>query len=140
MKMRFILIFAAVAFLCSVVLNVRSSMVQTNQTKLAQGKWGGTDVSMTVGEASADLQFACAEGEITGPIEIKKDNSFKADGTYSRRGPGPVREGDAGKPAEYIGHLSGDQLTLKIVLKSDNTAIGEFVLQKGRSVRIHRCL
>jgi hypothetical protein len=114
-------------------------MAQVKRKDLARGVWGGQDVMMTVGSSSAQLDFACGSGEIAGPITLTKDNSFKADGTYSRRGPGPTRQSDAGKPATYIGRLSGSRLTLKIILKSDNSEIGEFVLEKGKSVRIHRC-
>jgi len=139
MSVRPIFIFGMTAFISLFALNAHNCMSQSKSKTLAQGKWGGPDVSMTVGESSAELQFACGDGEITGSIELDKNNRFKTDGTYSRRGPGPIREGDHGRPAEYIGHLSGDRLTLKIILKIDNSEIGEYVLDKGKSVRIHRC-
>lgn len=120
------------------VLEVNYCMAQTKKQTLSRGTWGGKDISMAVEASSAQLEFACATGEIAGPI-ILKGNSFKLDGTYSRRGPGPTRVGDAGRPAEYIGHLSGNILTLKVILKTDGTMIGEFVLEKGKLVRIHRC-
>jgi hypothetical protein len=138
MKTRYIVIFVAIGCIFFGVL-LESDMSQTNENVLSQGNWGGTDVLMSVGASKAELQFACADGEIAGQILLSKDNTFKVDGIYSRRGPGPTREGDHGRPAQYIGHLSGDRLTLKVVLKSDDSVIGEFVLEKGKSVRIRRC-
>lgn len=116
-------------------------MVKTQTTDVAPGQWGGTGISLTVGSDSSQIGYDCANGEITERLKIDRSGNFNAGGVFIRRTPGPEREDQppARQPARYTGHVSGDNMTLKVTLTSDGTQIGEFQLERGKTGRLHRC-
>src|SRR5262245_51610543 len=95
--------------------------------RVAAGSCGGVHIGLTVGEKDASIEMDCAHGTIDGTIAPDKHGRFEVAGRYVRERPGPIRLGDdtSGQPVRYRGEMSGDKLTLTIVLE-DETTVGPF--------------
>ena len=108
--------------------------------RIAAGSWGGLHIGLTVGEKDARIEMDCAHGTIDGAIAPDKQGHFDVAGRYVRERPGPIRLGQdtSGQPARYRGEMSGDKLTLTIVLE-DETTVGPFELTRGGRTRIMKC-
>jgi hypothetical protein len=108
---------------------------------LPEGTWGGTGIRMTVNADSASVQLDCADGETTERILADRNGNFSAAGKFRRQRPGPVRPNEP-PPADvrFIGKVSGNKMSLRIILDSDGSVYGEYNLEKGRNGRIVRCL
>ncbi len=106
------------------------------------GTWGGRSVNLEVTEGGARVEYDCAHGTISGPIEPDKNGRFEVRGTHAIERPGPVREGqeDAGRPALYAGSVDDKTMTLTVTLSDTNEAVGTFTLTHGKRSRIVKCL
>ena len=128
----------AVLFLlmiCGVVL-VYSRMVE----RIPRGEWGGTHISMNVGEQSATIEYDCAHGEIPGPLNIDGEGKFELAGTFTPERGGPVRadETSRAQPATYSGTISGSKMTLTMKVKGSDDA-ETFTLEKGKPADLFKC-
>ena len=119
----------------------RHKMIKAQTTDVAPGQWGGTGISLTISPDSSQIGYDCANGEITEKLKVDRSSNFSARGVFIARTPGPEREDQppVRQPARYTGHISGDNMTLKVTLASDGTQIGEFHLERGKTGRLHRC-
>ena len=120
------------------------NQTQTNSTPASQrkitGQWGGQGISMEVTDSGASLDFDCASGTISEPIELDGSSKFSAKGLFARHHPGPTREAEnEGQPAIYSGVLDGENMTLTITLKQNSENVGSFTLAHGKVGRIRRC-
>lgn len=134
-KFRYSLAVMLLIVLCGVGL-VYSRMVQG----IPRGEWGGTHISMNVGEQSAKLEFDCAHGEIAGPLNVDAEGKFELPGTFSPERGGPVRadETERAQPATYSGTIKGKMMTLTLKIKgSDETET--FTLEKGKPADLFKC-
>jgi hypothetical protein len=121
--------------LCAVVL-VYSRMME----RIPRGEWGGTHISMDVGERSATIEYDCAHGEIPGPLNIAADGKFELPGTFTPERGGPVRadETQQAQSATYSGTIKGNQMSLTLKIKgSDETET--FTLEKGKPADLFKC-
>jgi hypothetical protein len=120
---------------------MNNSNAPSTGTILQDGTWGGTGIIMTVEKGSVHIEYDCASGEIPQALTLNENGEFKADGFHIGRRPGPTREDDPPKriPATYIGKISGNIMTLKVTLTGDGSEIGEFSLERGKNVRLHKC-
>lgn len=134
-KFRYSLAIICVVTLCGVGL-VYSRMMQ----RIPRGEWGGTHISMNVGEQSATIEFDCAHGEISGPLTIDGEGKFELRGTFTRERGGPVRADETGKkePAIYSGKITGNKMTLTMKL-SDSNESETFTLEKGKEAELFKC-
>ena len=116
--------------------------INIQQKEVPTGQWGGTGINLIVGGDSSEIGYDCASGEITEKLKIDGSGNFRASGVHIRRRPGPEREDDppARQPATYTGHVSGDTMSLKVVLSADGTTIGNYQLERGKIGRLRRCL
>ena len=121
--------------LCAVVL-VYSRMMD----RIPTGEWGGTHISMNVGERSAKIEYDCAQGEILGPLSIDGDGKFNLRGTFTRERGGPVRADETPKaePAMYSGTIAGNKMTLTMKL-SESDDSETFTLEKGKPGDLFKC-
>lgn len=112
------------------------------QHKQLLGVWGGEGISVVVEGSTATVTFDCAHGSITEAMVPDNDGKFEVNGTFVREQGGPVRKDGnrQGSPAKYSGVVNGDTLTLGITLTQTNEQLGSFVLTRGKSGRIRRCL
>jgi hypothetical protein len=120
---------------CAVVL-VYSRMIE----RIPRGEWGGTHISMDVGERSATIEYDCAHGEIPGPLNIDADGKFELPGTFTPERGGPVRadETSRAQQATYSGTINGNKMTLSLKLKGSDDA-ETFTLEKGKPADLFKC-
>jgi hypothetical protein len=122
-------------------LNKRRTMTNQTRTAVAKGSWAGNGIKLEIGDASSSLQFACAEGAIAEKLFQDANGDFSATGTFTRRTPGPQREGGvAAQNASFVGRIAGRSMTMKIVLTESKTSVGEFTLELDKRVRLQKCL
>ena len=121
--------------LCAVVL-VYSRMMD----HIPKGEWGGSHISMNVGERSATIEYDCARGEILGPLSVDGEGKFHLHGTFTRERGGPVRANDSskGESAAYSGTITGNRMTLTMKL-SDSDQSETFTLEKGKEAELFKC-
>ena len=120
---------------------VKPTMKQSKRTPVSQGDWGGTGIRLVVEPKTTTIEYDCATGEITEILTIDQHGNFAAKGFHAREMGGPFRENapDNRQPAHYIGKISGNQMTLKVTLDDKDTSIGDFQLELGKNVRLHKC-
>ncbi len=108
---------------------------------LAEGAWGGADVSLEVTPDGGRLEFDCAHGSLSRPVVPDADGRFDVPGVYTVEGPGPARpENEAGAPARYVGRISdGNTMTLSVRPNGSDAEIGPFTLTRGVRARITKC-
>jgi hypothetical protein len=102
--------------------------------------WGGEHVALEVTFEGSNLEFDCATGAITKPVQLDSPGKFKVAGTFTREHPGPVmRDGNAPTVAIYSGDLQGNTLKLNITAGPQNESAGDYVLRRGNSGRVMKC-
>jgi hypothetical protein len=108
--------------------------------RIPRGEWGGTHISMNVGERSATIEYDCAHGEIPAPLTIDGDGKFELRGTFTPERGGPVRadETQRAQAAIYSGTIDGNTMSLTLkVAGSDETE--DFKLEKGKPGKLVKC-
>ncbi len=136
------LIWASIASVLMVTFSsTQSSTRGRKHYRLAQGTWGGTHVTVTVGESSATIEFDCAHGQIDGPLVTDRRGRFDLKGTYSPEHGGPVRDNEqsTGQPVRYTGWTDGKKMTLTVTLSGQKETFGAFNLTRGVEGRIFKC-
>lgn len=114
-----------------------------NQVKLLPtGIWGGSGVLIRVEKSKIGIEYACANGEITGPLKIDRNGNFTAEGVHIQPRPGPLRANEKGnrQPARFEGKISGKNMRLRVILIKTNELIGDFELAQDVMPRIRRCM
>jgi hypothetical protein len=113
----------------------------TGPSAIDSGLWGGDHVTLMVGEGKAHFEFDCAHGDI--PAALTADHGeIAASGTFVREHGGPIRvdEVQDAHPAVYSGSVSGARMQLSIRLTDSADVVGPFVLTRGASGRVVKCL
>ena len=88
----------------------------------------------------ATLEFDCASGTITKPVQLDAQGNFKITGTFIREHPGPVmRDGPPPAPATYTGSIQNGTMKLSIASGPQNESQGEYVLVQGKPGRVMKC-
>jgi hypothetical protein len=121
----------------------KAGTTQMNQTKaVPTSVWGANGIRLTIGDTKVTVEYACADGEITGRLRIDGRGNFRVDGVHARVRPGPVREGASPEshPARFEGRISGKSMTLKVTLIETKEVVGNFELTRDSTPRLHRCL
>ena len=118
--------------------------VNSNQTKLypvTSGSWGGQSIHFEIAKTGVRIEFDCADGEIPSELKADKQGRFRAEGTLTGRGAGPVRRDSLPQPmpALYEGTVKGNLMTLKVTLTKTNESAGEFTVELGKTPSLHRC-
>jgi hypothetical protein len=113
-----------------------------NGRALENGVWGGQGVSLEIKDGSAEIEYDCAHGTISGKIVPDRAGNFVVKGFHSREHGGPVREEEtrAGEPVTYEGSVSGETMTLKVTEDKSKADIGNYTLTRGKSGRLRKCL
>src|SRR5262245_8455968 len=113
----------------------------TDPSVVGSGTWGGDHVTLTVGNSNAHFEFDCAHGEIPGVLTAP-GGAIASSGTFVREHGSPIRvdEVQDAHPAFYSGNISGTRMQLSIRLTDSGDVMGPFVLTRGASGRIVKCL
>ena len=121
--------------------NENKNMNQENLTAVPESEWGANGIGLQVKEKVVNIQYACADGEISQKLMINSDGAFSVDGFHMalRGGPTRVDSPPRRQPAHYEGKISGDTMKLKVTLKETGEEIADFTLEKGKNPVIRRC-
>ncbi|MBM3906703.1 MAG: hypothetical protein FJ363_01365 [Gemmatimonadetes bacterium] len=109
---------------------------------LILGEWGGDHAGLVATADSGTMEYDCAVGRITQALRPQADGTVLAVGTHTPGRGGPIRVDEVlpRRPARYSGRVSGDRLTLTVVMTDSNVTVGTFDLVRGRSARVFKCL
>ena len=108
---------------------------------MANGKWGGQHIQMSIANGAAQIEYDCATGTISGPLKLDSRGRFELRGIHHVEHGGPVRddENQKGEPAKYSGWTDGKKMTLTVTLVNAKTEIGTFQLTRGSEGRVFKC-
>ena len=114
----------------------------TTPSRPPVGSWGGDHISLTVTDAGGHAEFDCAHGDIPNPWVVDSRQTFTVRGTYVRDRGGPVLIGEPpdSHPANYVGSVTADTMTLTVELTDTKDVIGTFTLFRGAPARVVKCL
>jgi hypothetical protein len=130
----------SIVVLCLLVFCAAALVYSRMMTRIPRGEWGGTHISMNVGERSATIEYDCAHGSIEGPLATDSEGKFQLRGTFTPERGGPIRADESARsqPATYTGEISGNKMKLTLkVADSDETET--FELEKGKTARLVKC-
>jgi len=130
LSVRTVGVFAFVAAACG---------TPSNPSLMPTGLWGGDHIALTVENTSAHVELDCAHGDI--PIRLP-DAAFTVAGTFVREHGGPIRVDETleSHPALYVASMSAGVMTLTIRLGDSGELVGTFMLTRGSSGRVFKCL
>lgn len=110
--------------------------------KMITGTWGGDRMNLIMTATGGTIRMDCATGTIKGKVIPDAKGQFTAKGTFDAQRGGPVRAEDfkaGGKPATFRGQMVGDTIKLSVT-QGDGSTPQNYVLIKGKSERLVRCL
>lgn len=104
------------------------------------GAWGAAHAALTLTDTGGSIEYDCAHGALRSPVRPDAAGRFAIDGVHVREHGGPVRIGEVpdSLPARYLGRVSGDRMTLRVLVGPDT--LGPFELRRGAEPRLVRCL
>ena len=116
--------------------------LEANAPMLVTGDWGGQHLGLVATSAGADLEYDCATGRITQPIQPNSSGRFSVLGEHYPGHGGPIRidEAQVQRPARFDGVIRGDTMTLTVTLTDTEESLGSFTLRYGRSPFVFKCL
>ncbi len=123
------------------LLGVSTSLGARKMQRLDNGTWGGQHIRIEINNATADVEYDCASGEISGPFTVDRQGNFSWRGLFFRSRPGPTRidEKQSRQAAIYSGSIKGDIMTLTVKLEPNGALIDSFTLKRGSPGRVFKC-
>jgi hypothetical protein len=122
-----------------VVIFLISCAGAADMQRIPTGVWGGEHINIEVAEKSASIEYDCAHGLIDGPLVVDANGRFSLRGTHTPERGGPIHADgqQQSHPANYLGSISGNKMTLTLKLKGaeDET----FTLEKGKQGDLFKC-
>jgi hypothetical protein len=131
-----------VFLIAAVLLTAAGPCAKDLAGPVAPSEWGGEHIGLTVSATGATIEYDCASGTIDQPISAGSNGNFVANGTHTRGHGGPVREDEIPDrhPARYEGWTDGETMRLNVTLTDTGEKLGSFMLIRGQSPRVFRCL
>jgi hypothetical protein len=122
--------------------NAQNSTPTMTERRDLRGQWGGADISMTIADDGTQIEFGCAHGHIDEQINPNSEGKFSVKGTYAREHGGPLRgdETQDQQDATYKGTVNGQKMSLSVSLTEGNVDVGTFMLERGKTGRVHKCM
>ena len=104
------------------------------------GEWGGQHVGLSLTPAGGTLEYDCAAGTMMGPLMMKRDSTFIAEGTHTPGWGGPEIDGQVlpSYRVRYSGSVRGDTMSLQGRVEN-GVLLGPFTLGRGAEPIITRC-
>lgn len=116
----------------------------------AVGVWGGPHVLLKITNVvdgvlpagTGTVEFDCAHGSISLPVEPNKSGRFDVAGSYVQEHGGPIRADQplTAKPAHYFGEINGNRMTLSVARTDSAWSVGPFSLERGVAGSVFKCL
>lgn len=120
----------------------KATNMPENNSTIPVGVWGGQHIRLQVTERGAEIEYDCAHGTIEQSIVLDSEGRFDVKGKHAAQHAGPVRrdeEESGGRPARYTGRISGDTMTLTVILTDKSETVGTFTLNRGSQGRVFKC-
>jgi hypothetical protein len=117
-----------------------TSSVRSNDGSPITGPWGGVHAGLVLTPTNGTISYDCAHGGLGAPVVPDDGGRFDVGGVHVREHGGPVRIGEVpdSLPARYVGQVSGDRMTLRVIVGPDT--LGPFELQRDVAPQLFRCL
>ena len=118
----------------------QSGTPTTSGGQKLSGLWGGLHVSLEISDQGSTLEFDCATGLISEPILLDSAGRFDVTGSYTRQGPGPIRQGvQRDARATYSGSVTGETMQLKVRLEGSSEPVFDLSLTRGKQGKVTKC-
>ena len=102
-------------------------------------RWGGDGIMLTLEQNWASMAFGCARASVPGGLKPARNGKFNIRGTYF---PGTAIQSSE-KPKSLTirveGRLDGKHMALKITNIDNGTVIGNYILERGKAVKLSIC-
>jgi hypothetical protein len=126
----------ALVMTCAFLVSCHESPVVPSGELLANGRWIGENVCLTVTDTGCTLVAGCGEGAFSRPI-IRTNGTFEVDGTY-RVQIGPMSLEPA--PAHFTGSVAGSMLILTVVPSGSSPAATHSMTRAGPGTCVNPCV
>ena len=109
--------------------------------RVEPGVWGAAHARLHVTDGGGEIEYDCAHGTLTEPLELDGQGHFSVSGTHVHKGPGPIRVGFMPAPqrAIFSGSVVGQTMTLTVTLPDEQANVGKFTLLQGSEGRLWKC-
>jgi hypothetical protein len=107
-----------------------------------EGLWGAEHLELIADNEGALLEYDCAVGTIDSALILDANGEFDLIGTHTPGG-GPVNLNEPppnARPARFQGRIQGKRLELTITLTDTGDVMGPFLLVRGESGLLYKCL
>ena len=104
------------------------------------GAWRGPHASLLLTDSAGSIEYDCGHGALHSPLQPDAEGRFTVAGAHVREHGGPVRDGEVPDsiPAQYVGQVRGDLITLRVLVASDT--LGPFALRRDGAPQVIKCL
>ena len=104
------------------------------------GAWGGPHAALVLADSGGTIQYDCAHGRLHAPLRPDGAGHFVVAGVHVREHGGPTRVDEVADsvPAQYVGDVAGDRMTLRVFAGLDT--LGPFALVRDAAPQLVRCL
>ena len=80
------------------------------------------------------------KSQISEPILLDSAGRFDVTGSYTRQGPGPIRQGvQRDARANYSGSVTGETMQLKVRLEGSSEPVFDLSLTRGKQGKVTKC-
>ena len=91
---------------------------------------------MDVTNSGARFEYDCAHGMINEPILLDREGRFDVRGKYVKEPGGPIRANENSSfAARYTGTVTGEEMTLTVILIDTGESVGTFTVTHGKKPR-----
>jgi len=110
--------------------------------RIPNGEWGGEHIGLVVTDTGATIEYDCAAGVVTEPLQLDPSGNFTWNGIHYPGHGGPIRidEPPNAHPARYTGRASAEQMTLTLRVLDLSVPDQTFTLKRGANARVFKCL
>jgi hypothetical protein len=131
---------AALALLAAATLGCTSPAVLPGNGTVVVGRWGAVHAGLTLTDSGGAIEYDCAHGGFSRPLHPDRAGRFTITGIHVPERGGPVRVGEVpdSVPAQYVGQVIGDRMTLRVLVGADT--LGPFALRRGIEPQLFKCL
>ena len=102
-------------------------------------RWGGEGIILTTGKTSASLDFGCGRASVSGGLRTNRRGKFSVDGMYFPSSGIRTTVAARSIAIRVEGQISGKRMTVKVTNTESREVMGNYVLEKGKQVRLSRC-
>lgn len=102
-------------------------------------RWGGEGIILINGKTSASIDFGCGRASVSGGLRTNRRGKFSVDGMYFSSSGISTTVAARSIPIRVEGQISGKRMTLKVTNIESGEVMGNYVLEKGKQVRLSRC-